>query len=144
MNLSKTHKQKNTFSVFYNYVRVNGKQLTKQLTKEMPKIQFRPKKEKYYTILMYDISSQLPSYIHYLSINVRNADKMEIVLPYQPPSPPLEDKHYHVYFFELYEQPGFLTIEPPPRVGFDVSAFIRKYNLRNVSQRGFYLNPTIE
>ena len=46
--------------------------------------------------------------------------------------------------FELYEQPGFLTVShlQPVRVGFNPVAFVARYNLRKIVQRGFYVNPT--
>ena len=146
MNTKKTQTRKHAlnFNVVYNSTRVNGSQLTKSQTTAEPTITFKPKKGKYYSILMYDLHSPKPAYLHYLAVNVNNPSTILPIVPYQPPSPPPQDTHYHVYLFEIYEQPGFLTIHPPSdRSGFDPVDFVRRYRLQKLAKRGFYVNPRL-
>jgi phosphatidylethanolamine-binding protein (PEBP) family uncharacterized protein len=139
---SKTRKH-TTFNVSYESVRVNGNQLTRVQTAMYPTISFKPKRGKYYTIMMYDLHSPKPAFLHFLAINVVNPFVIDPIVPYVKPSPPPKDNHYHVYLFELYEQPEFLTLVEPlqNRSGFDPARFVHKYGLVKVAQRGFYINP---
>ena len=144
MNTKNTKTRKNSinFNVLYNSTHINGSQLTKLQTSAEPTITFRPKKGKYYTIVMYDLHSPKPAYLHYMAINVNNVSNILPIVPYQPPSPPPLDSHYHVYVFEIYEQSGFLTISPPSsRSGFDPVDFVRRNRLHKLAKRGFYINP---
>jgi phosphatidylethanolamine-binding protein (PEBP) family uncharacterized protein len=147
MNSKRTNTRKNykNFNVLYDSTRVNGNQLTKSQTSAEPTITFNPKKGKYYSIIMYDLHSPKPAYLHYLAINVNNISNILPIVPYQPPSPPPLDTHYHVYLFELYEQPGFLTISPSSITvtGFDPNDFVRQNKLHKLAKRGFYMNPRL-
>jgi phosphatidylethanolamine-binding protein (PEBP) family uncharacterized protein len=135
-----TRKYAYNFTIMYNSTKVNGKQLSKSQTASEPLISFKPKKGKLYTIIMYDLHSPKPAYLHYMAINITDASNAHAFVPYQPPSPPLKDAHYHVYMFELYEQPEFLTVYPPAsRSGFDPRAFTERHALRRVAQKGFYV-----
>lgn len=138
---NQTRKHAN-FNVHYNSIRVNGTQLTRAQIVEQPSIHFKPKKDKYYTILMYDLHSPKPAYLHYMAINSTDPSSIRPIVPYQPPAPPPTDTHFHVYMFVLYEQPGFLTITPPSsRSGFDPDAFASSLSLKKRAQHGFYVNP---
>jgi hypothetical protein len=131
------------FNISYNSVRVNGQQFTRRETVAEPRILFKPKKGTYYTILMYDLHSPKPAYLHYMAINITDPSSINPIVPYQPPSPSTTDTYYHVYMCELYEQPGFLTsVTPPPvRIGFDPTIFTQRYSLVKRAQRGFFINP---
>ena len=59
---------------------------------------------KYYTIGLYDISTS-PPYIHYLVVNRIGNDPGRVIVPYYRPNPPTG---VHEYYFDIYEQPGFL------------------------------------
>lgn len=138
-------RKNNNFTVSYNSMRVNDKLLTRNQTKYLPHIHFKPKKGNYYTIIMYDLHSPYPAFLHYMAINVTDPSELIPFLSYYPPSPPSKDMHYHVYVFELYEQPGFLTLASGGslnrRTGFDPEAFAKMHGLRKLAQRGFYINP---
>lgn len=124
-------------------MKVNGRLLTKQQTLIQPVISFTPSKGRFYTIIMYDLNSPTPAYMHFMAVNVTNPSSIvSPLVPYEPPSPPVKDKHYHVYIFELYEQPGFLTFSPPLlRSGFNPKEFGTAHKLRKLAQRGFYMIP---
>jgi phosphatidylethanolamine-binding protein (PEBP) family uncharacterized protein len=139
---SKTRKYRNSFHIFYGPIQVQGQQLSRLQTQEMPHMFFHTKKGKYYTILMYDLHSAKPTFLHFAAVNISAIDKLHPLVTYLPPTPPVTDTHYHVYMFELYEQPGFLTIKSPStRVGFNPDTFVHNYKLRKVAQQGFYINP---
>lgn len=139
----KTRKNTNMFHIYYGSIPVRSQQLTQSQTKNMPRVAFKPKKGNYYTILMYDLYSPKPAFLHFAAINVQTADSITPFVPYVPPSPPPADKHYHVYMFEMYEQPGFLTdvSKPVDRSGFNPELFAQIHKLRKLAQRGFYVNP---
>lgn len=139
----KTRKYKHQFIVSYNNNLVNGNQLTRPQTAIYPTISFKPKHKKYYTIIMYDLHSPKPVFLHFLAINTTDPLSINPIVPYLKPSPPAKDNHYHVYLFELYEQPEFLTLVEPihNRSGFDPERFVQKYALTKIAQRGFYINP---
>lgn len=138
-----TRKNSTNFRIYYDDVSVNGQQLTRLQTKNIPRIHFKSKKDKYYTIVIYDLHSPKPAYIHFLAINVTDPLVIRPTIEYQPPSPPPSDTHYHVYMIELYEQPGFLTIGSRSRIGFDPVMFSKMNKLYKIAQRGFYVNPKI-
>jgi phosphatidylethanolamine-binding protein (PEBP) family uncharacterized protein len=142
-SIKKTRKYRNHFAVYYNNIPVNGNQLTRTQTAIIPTISFKPQRGKYYTIMMYDLHSPNPAFLHFLAINVTDPLAIDSIVPYVKPSPPLKDNHYHVYLFELYEQPEFLTLVESilNRSGFDPARFAHKYGLVKVAQRGFYINP---
>lgn len=138
-----TRKNTNSFNIYYGSIRVHGQQLSRAQTKGMPRLVFKPKKGKYYTILMYDLHSPKPAFLHFAAFDVQTTDSMTPFVSYVPPSPPSTDTHYHVYMFNIYEQPGILTNVPPPdnRSGFNPETFARIHKLRKLAQRGFYVNP---
>lgn len=142
-SIKKTRKYRTHFAVYYDDIPVNGNQLTRAQTTMYPTISFKPKRETYYTIMMYDLHSPKPAFLHFLAINVMDPQAIDSIVPYVKPSPPPKDNHYHVYLFELYEQPEFLTLVVPiqNRSGFDPARFVNKYGLVKVAQRGFYINP---
>jgi phosphatidylethanolamine-binding protein (PEBP) family uncharacterized protein len=141
-SVKKTRKYKYNFSIYYDSIIVNGNQLTRELTSNYPSISFKPKRGKYYTIMMYDLHSPKPAFLHFLAINVTDPLVIDPIVPYVKPSPPPKDNHYHVYLFDLYEQLEFLTLEPiQNRSGFDPVHFVRKYTLVKIAERGFYINP---
>jgi phosphatidylethanolamine-binding protein (PEBP) family uncharacterized protein len=131
------------FQIFYGPIQVNNQQLTQVQTKNIPLISFKAKLDKYYTILMYDLHSVKPTFLHYGAVNVKHKEPSSPFISYYPPSPPKTDKHYHVYMFVLYEQPGFLTIDPPSRIGFNPDKFADQYGLQKIAQQGFYINPRV-
>ena len=138
----KLTRKNSNFAVYYNSMKVNGKQLSKRQTTLQPTISFNPKKGKFYTIIMYDLHAPTPMYLHFLSVNVTDPSSIVPLVQYQPPSPPLKDTHYHVYIFDLYEQSGFLTVSPPSdRSGFSPESFAKTNILRKIAQRGFYVIP---
>lgn len=140
----RTHqtRKNNLFQIFYDSIQVRGQQLSQTQTKDPPRIVFKPKKDKYYTIMLYDLHSPKPAYLHYMAVNITDPRSIIPIVSYQPPAPPSNDTHYHVYLFELYEQPGFLTFDSiGSRSGFDPAGFVAAHSLRKVGQRGFYVNP---
>jgi hypothetical protein len=134
---SKTQTRKNNFNVVYGSTFVRGQQLTRLATANMPRIVFKPQKGRYYAVIIYDLHSPKQAYVHYMAVN----DLNNIIVDYQPPSPPVKDKHYHVYVIDLYEQSGFLTISPVARHGFDPLGFAKAHGLRKIASRSFYVNP---
>jgi phosphatidylethanolamine-binding protein (PEBP) family uncharacterized protein len=128
-----------SFNVRYNAVPVRGQQFTRQQTAVMPRISV-PRADVYYTLIMYDNDTRDPAYVHWYVPNiVRGA--MHPVLPYQPPNPPRDDTHYHVYTIDLYRQPGLLDEGSVLRTGFDVDAFAHARRLVHVGRRQYYVVP---
>lgn len=74
-------------------------------------VDWTPTPGKYYTIGLYDISTS-PPYIHYLVVNRIDNDPGRIIVSYYRPNPPTG---VHEYYFDIYEQPGYLE-QPNPAV----------------------------
>jgi phosphatidylethanolamine-binding protein (PEBP) family uncharacterized protein len=83
----------------------------KNISKDIPTIDFNLNNNKYYTLILVDPDA--PSrevnfnkhYLHWLIVNINNQDKLNYnnLIDYLPPSPPILSG-YHRYYFYLFEQ----------------------------------------
>ena len=107
----------------------NGIDTAIQATRQQPSFTL-PSEPRLSTIIMYDPDSSVPSWLHYLVVNIPNGDisKGDIVVPYAGPSPP---SGRHRYIFEHLQQvsPYSPTIDKSNRGGFDVITFKNQNNL---------------
>jgi hypothetical protein len=64
-------------------------------------------RDKFYTLILFDLDAPHPNYTHYLLVNLTRKNHAYEVIPYLSPRPPPNDKK-HRYVVELYEQPSYL------------------------------------
>jgi phosphatidylethanolamine-binding protein (PEBP) family uncharacterized protein len=104
-----------TFTVSNNKTDVSS-------TSMVPNIKLNPLRLS--TLIMYDPDAIIPSWIHYLVINIPNGDisKGDVVLPYAGPTPPPGTGVHH-YIFEQLEQSSPYTTSIQNRGSFDISSF---------------------
>lgn len=96
----------------------------------------------YHTLVVYDISAPskenpyLSPYMHFMAVNIpyNNVSQGNILLGYQPPSPP-PDSGLHTYVIDVYEQETFLQINGDifeqdfTRPNFNLQLFINQNRL---------------
>lgn len=124
---NKKQKGGQLLKIQYN-TNVNKNIKTKQETQKEPIIQLFPFELS--TLLVYDPNAIVPSYIHYLVINIPNGDitKGHVVLPYVGPSPP-SGSGTHQYIFNQYQQSQPMQVSIHERSRFNVKQFETMYNL---------------
>lgn len=81
-----------------------------------------------YTVVLWDPDAPNPSYLHWLIINIpgERVAEGQVLVPYQPPSPP---SGIHNYYVGLFVQKERLDFFAPDRTNFDIDDFVAKYNL---------------
>ena len=119
----------------------DGKKLSMGMVKKEPEISWNMKKDRLYTIIMYDLDAPYPNkgsvYLHMLIINIPNQG--EILANYIPPSPP-EDSSRHRYIIRLLKQESFLDIlDIEERANFPLEDFIRENNLKTLDRILFFV-----
>ena len=129
--------------IMYDKQIVADQRLTRAITSDIPEVMFGIQENKQYTLVMYDVDSPNPAYIHWLQTNITNHAKGLTVLPYEAPNPPTHDKHYHAYMFELLEQSGPLRIDYIQRSGNSIDVFKKHHGLRSIASCGFYIDPQL-
>lgn len=101
---------------------VNKNIKTEEETKIKPIIELLPLPLS--TLLMYDPNATVPSYIHYLVINIPNGilEKGDTVFTYNGPTPP-PNTGTHYYIFKQYEQSVPIQINISNRSNFNETQF---------------------
>lgn len=97
-----------------------------------------------YSVVMYDINSADPPYIHLLAVNVpdNNISKGVILESYQPPSPP-PGTGRHVYIIDIYRQQSRLSILPSRSRHFNIGLFESSLGLTKIVTLSFSVNADI-
>ena len=123
----------------YPTFRVNNNVTTVAATSIIPTIKLSPLKLS--TLIMYDPDSIVPSWIHYLVINIPNGDisKGDVVLSYAGPAPP-KDSGTHHYIFEQLEQSYPYTVAFSTRGGFNINSFRPQNNIVLRFKKQFIVN----
>lgn len=92
-----------------------------------------------YTFIIVDKDAPYPSSpIHKYFIHLLVINNKQIILDYTPPNPP-ENSLEHTYFILLFKQNNKITLSNiiNSRPGFDLNAFIKKYDLKQVDKFKF-------
>lgn len=120
------------------------------LTQNPPFVQFDPKNEGLYTIILFDTTAPYPDnpanspYLHWVISNVQQtSDDGDQVLAYRPPSPP-KDSPPHTYILASYRQGEDFSpyeIKDYERPKFDVDKFVQDSNLEPFHYVTFYVGP---
>lgn len=129
----------NNFIINYNgTIASNGNYISLSKTTDQPIIRYYPRQTKYYTLLMFDPdapSRENPingNWLHWLVTNIYedNIGTGDIIMNYQPPSPPYKSG-VHRYIFMLLEQNNRTHFSQIlNRAKFDLENFIETYNLK--------------
>ncbi|KAL3280710.1 hypothetical protein HHI36_003946 [Cryptolaemus montrouzieri] len=120
-----------------------GSELTPTEVKDEPSVQWEAKSDKYYLLVMTD-PDPVPAVRevkHWLVGNIKGNDvgNGEVFAEYLGSGPP-KGTGLHRYIFLVYEQPGKIDFEEPPktsqssranRLKFSIKNFAKKYNLGN-------------
>ena len=77
-----------------------------------------------YTVIIYDVSSSSPDYIHLLIVN-----NNETILKYEPPNPPAKSGE-HKYHACIYKQQSRIKYVSNIRSHFNTSEFFYNNNLK--------------
>lgn len=139
----------NSFIISYHGTTVsNGNYIPFTKTSEQPQLIFYPRKDKYYTIIMFDPDAPSRTnpanrnWLHWLITNIYE-DKLgtgETIMNYQPPSPPYKSGN-HRYVFILLEQTNrIIFTKITNRAKFDLEHFINNYNLKPINMDYFVSN----
>lgn len=131
--------------VTYGTFTANNQTVQESQASSVPNIKLYP--FRYSTLVMYDPDSvatranrtsfaskdpdaTVPSYLHYLVINIKNGDIVsgDVIVPYVGPTPP-PGSGTHRYIFEQLEQTSPFNIAGPERSKFDISNFKKMNNL---------------
>lgn len=123
----KTRKGGQKLIVKYN-TNVNQNIKTEEETQVQPKIELF--KIPLSTLLVYDPNAILPSYIHYLVVNIPYGDieKGQVIFSYKGPTPP-PNTGTHKYIFNQYQQSQKIQVLINDRSKFNVKQFETMYNL---------------
>jgi|SRR5579871_3935603 len=95
-----------------------------------------------FTVIVYDINSRNPSYVHLLAINVPNNDisKGLTILSYESPNPP-PGTGRHIYIVDIYKQSERLSLTSSrSRDRFDVNTFASSLGLNHIGRLSFSVN----
>lgn len=87
-----------------------------------------------FTLVMWDPDAPHPSFVHWIVTNIPGSQihKGTVAVPYMPPSPP---SGIHRYYLTLFKQSAPVSVEPIPRDGFSLDAFIGQYGLNKLGQK---------
>lgn len=129
------------FRVFYKdgTIAVDNQMLTRDQTLLPPSFAFEPRKDKYYTLVLYDPDAPDPAYLHWLVPNITNGLHAATV-SYEPPHPPSTHTHYHVYTFDLFEHSNPIKYRVLSRTRFDPEFYLKE-GMDRVGRTAFYIDP---
>jgi phosphatidylethanolamine-binding protein (PEBP) family uncharacterized protein len=118
--------------IYYNNKKIfNNEFLKPNETQIEPKIKYLYKKNKYYTLIMYDPDAVGGTYIHWVVTNIiDNINNSKTILSYKGPAPP-QGSGKHRYIFELYECEEMLNIEPIIERSISIELLKKKLNIFN-------------
>lgn len=122
-----------------NKIEYNKKYDLNIFTKNLPRINFTKKRNKFYTIIMIDPdapSKKNPIYkywLHYLVMNNHNT-----IVDYYPPSPPPKSGE-HRYYILIFKQQNIINdkLNITDRKNFNYKHFVTKYGLKLVHAMKF-------
>lgn len=116
----------------------DGELITSDIAQQNIFITWNANLNKFYTLIIYDIDAPYPSprntnspYCHALITGIPGMDvaKGNMILPYIPPSPPI-DSEPHRYYVNIYEQIFFIdTKMVVKREKFNIENFVKQYGL---------------
>ena len=123
-------------SISYGSYNVNDSITSIDATSKAPTITLLPLPLS--TLIMYDPDAVLPTWLHWLVINIPNGDikKGDIVLSYDGPAPP-PNTGTHRYIFNQLEQTEPISITTQKRSKYNMDDFFKQYNLTSRAVKTF-------